>query len=141
MNQTGACGMLRLNRRGIPDDIKQATPPKEQTVTERDRNLLYICWTDKSQVNILMSFHNSSTFRKQVRCKQGQGKQPNDIHQIVDKPKGVEVYTKKMGGMDRAGQKVALYMYISMHRTTEWWKKLGFFSCAGDSSCKCLFNL
>ena len=83
-------------------------------ITLRNGDLLYICWTDKRQVNILISVHNSSTFHKQVRCKRGQGELPNDVHRIVVKPKAVEIYTKKMGGVDRADQKVALH--ISLHR-------------------------
>ena len=113
-NQTGACGTLRLNQRGIPKEIKTAKPPRGEMVTLRNGNLLYICWTDKRQVNILISVHNSSTFRKQVTCKRGQGELPNDVHGIVVKPKAVEIYTKKMGGVDRADQKVALHISLSL---------------------------
>ena len=123
-NQTGACGTLRLNQRGIPKELKNAKPPRGEMITLRNGDLLYICWTDKRQVNILASVHNSSTFHKRVRCKRGQGELPNDVHRIVVKPKAVEIYTKKMGGVDRADQKVALH--ISLHQTIKWWKKLFF---------------
>ena len=68
-NQTGACGTLRLNRRGVPEELKTAKPATGEIVTARDNDLLFICWTDKRQVNVLTSVHNSSTFRKRVRCK------------------------------------------------------------------------
>ena len=124
-NETGACGTLRLNKWGIPDAVKQAKPSNgDPPFVEKFGSMLLKCWTDKRQVNMLTSVHNSSTFRKKVRCKRGQGENPNDTHRFVDKPKAIELYTKKMGGVDRADQKVALH--ISLHRTTKWRKKLFF---------------
>ena len=118
-NQTGACGTLWLNKRGIPDRVKTAKPAKgDPPFTKCDGNLLYISWTDKGQVNILSSVHNGSVFRKQVQCKRGQGANPNDVYHDVCKPKAIEIYTKRMGGVDRADQKVALHQ--TLHRTTKW---------------------
>ena len=100
-NQTGACGTLQLNKRGIPNRVKTAKSVKgDPLFTECDGNLLYISWTDKRQVNILSSVHNGSVFRKQVRCKWGQGANPNDVYRIVHKPKAIEIYPKRMGGVD-----------------------------------------
>ena len=124
-NQTGACGTLWVNKRGIPNRVKTGKPAKgDPPFTESDGSLLYISWTDKRQVNILSSVHNESVFRKQVRCKRGQGENPNDVYRIVHKPKAIEIYTKRMGGVDRADQKVALHQ--TLHQTTKWWKKVFF---------------
>ena len=116
--QTGACGTLRVNRTGVPASVKtakiRANAPAQFV---RDDNILYVSWTDKRQVNLATSVHNSETFQKQVRSKQG----PNH-HREVTKPKAVEMYTRYMGGVDRADQQ--LCNYLSIHRTIKWWKKM-----------------
>ena len=91
--QTGACGTVRVNRRGIPDSIKTAKfgdPP----IFERDDKLLYVAWCDKRQVNAISTVHNSSTFTKQVCSK-------NVDRRQVEKPRVIELYSQYMGGVDR----------------------------------------
>ena len=100
-NQTSACKTLRLNRRGITNRVKTAKSAKgDPPFTESDGNLLYISWTDKRQVNTLSSVHSGSVFPKQLRCKPGQSANPSDVYCIVHKPKAIEIYTKRMGGVD-----------------------------------------
>ena len=125
-NNTGACGTLWINRKGVPGQIKTAKPPKGQMSSVRVGNQLFISWTDKRQVNVITNIYNSSTFQRRTRCKCGEGANPNDLFRIVDKPKAIEMYTRYMGGVDRSDQLVALHMNI--HKSTKWWKKV-FSTC------------
>ena len=47
-NQTGACGTLRLNRHGVPEELNTAKPATGEIVTARDNDLPFICWTDET---------------------------------------------------------------------------------------------
>ena len=123
-NNTRACGTLRVNRRGVHAQIKSAKPAIGEMITVRQENQLFISWTDKRQVNLVSNVHNASTFQRKTRCKRGQGANPDDLFRLVDKPKATELYTRFMGGVDRADQLVALHMNI--HKSTKWWKKVFF---------------
>ena len=57
--ETGACGTLRLNSRGVPESIKQAKTNKSgEYVMEQSDSKLFIAWHDKRQVNLLSTVHN-----------------------------------------------------------------------------------
>jgi hypothetical protein len=73
-NQLGACGTLRINRIGVPEQVKKTKLKKEgPAVTERDGDgLLYICWFDRKQVNLLSSIHSTLMLKKTVRTKSTQ---------------------------------------------------------------------
>ena len=69
-NQTGACGTLRLNQRGVPDAVKSAKLKKgDPHLAVRDEKKLFISWFDRRQVNLPTTVHNDKLFAKQVRCK------------------------------------------------------------------------
>lgn len=80
-NQLGACGTLRVNRVGTPDEIKATKMKKGDDMRSvRDGHMMFISWFDKRQVNVVSTVHNASTFVKAVRAR-GQ----NDRRE-VDKP-------------------------------------------------------
>ena len=96
-NQTGACGTLRVNRRGVPDAVKSAKLKcGDPHLAVRDEKLLFISWFDRRQVNLLTTVHNDTLFAKQVRCKDP----ANNNLRLVHKPMAIELYTKYMGGVD-----------------------------------------
>ena len=114
---TGACGTLRTNRVGTPDDIKKAKlKASDPLLSVRDGKALYVSWFDKRQVNVVSTVHNATTFKKNVRAR-GQNTPRN-----VDKPVVIECYTKFMGGVDRADQ--GMLYYLNIHKTLKWWKKV-----------------
>ena len=85
---------------------------------ERDGDgLLYICWFDKKQVNLISSIHNTMMFRKTVRTKS-----TTSHHREVDKPAAIQLYSQYMQGVDRSDQ--LLWYNLSRHRQQKWWKKL-----------------
>ena len=91
----GACGTLRVNRAGVPQDIKECKlKPGDQTMFRRNGNTLFISWFDRRQVNLMTTVHNQTTFRKTVRCRDP----ANDNQRQVVKPMAVELYTMGMGG-------------------------------------------
>ena len=122
-NDTGACGTLKLNRRGVPaaasQNLRRGDPPK----FTREGPLLFVYWIDKRQVNLLSSIHSGRTFEKKVRCKRGDG-EGNNPYKFVEKPIAVELYTINMGGVDRADQKAAYF--VNQHCNAKWWKKVFF---------------
>ena len=93
-NQMGACGTLRINRRGIPDRLKQSKPKAgEPPLTVKEGNTMYMAWFDKRPVFLMSSAHSAETFRKVVRSKRHQG-----MHREVDKPCAIQSYSQHMGG-------------------------------------------
>ncbi|XP_063971275.1 uncharacterized protein LOC135157997 [Lytechinus pictus] len=105
-NDTGACGTLRTNRRGVPDQIHRHKPKKDHPalVMKEDR-LTYISWADKRPVKVVNSIHNGATFRKRVRSKHGGNNR--------------RTY---MGGVDLADQ--MMWHSLNIHRSCKWWNKI-----------------
>ncbi|XP_003730885.1 piggyBac transposable element-derived protein 4-like [Strongylocentrotus purpuratus] len=67
---TGACGTLRANRRGVPNDIKSHKPKKDDPpLVVKEGDITYISWADKRAVKLITSVHNGDTFIKEVRAK------------------------------------------------------------------------
>ncbi len=116
-HQMGACGTLRVNRIGTPEE-KRATKMKrgDDLRAVRDGKLMFLSWYEKRQVNILTSVHNASMFPKNVRAR-GQ----NEPREVL-KPVAVECYSKYMGGVDRANQD--MWYMLNLHKTLKWWKKV-----------------
>ncbi|CAG5123299.1 unnamed protein product [Candidula unifasciata] len=120
VNQTGACGTLRSNRRGVPAAVKAAKPKAgEHPITARDDNLLYISWCDKRPLNLITTAHDDNTFENHVRSKHHAANV-----RVVTKPCAVESYTRHMGGVDRLDKQLTCYLLA--HRTCKWWKKACF---------------
>ena len=102
-NGVGACGTLRLNRNGIPEEAAKAKPAKGGAVFTRDGKTLYASWTDKHQVNVMSTIHTSRTFQRKVKCKHNEGEDHH--HQFIEKPCCIELYMRNMGGVDQSDQK------------------------------------
>ena len=69
----------------------------------------FIGWFDKQPAFMVSTIHNFATFEKDVRARGTGGETRN-----VVKPIMVELYTKNMGGVDRADQ---LAQYITKSYT------------------------
>ena len=116
--QTGACGTLRVNRLGVPEDIKSAKPkPGEDAITNRQDKLLFISWMDKRPVNLLTTLHNTSTVDRRIRSKRHVGH-----YRDIEQPKAIRLYTLYMSGVDRVDQQIS-YSTLQ-HRMLKWWKKI-----------------
>ena len=56
-----ACGNLRTNRRGIPQELKDAQLKKGgESHFSKDDSLLFMKWRDKRDVTMISTFHDDS---------------------------------------------------------------------------------
>ena len=118
---TAACGTLRKNRTGVPQQIKTAKLDKgdrlvmhlPKSFDEDTARLHIVLWKDKRDVLLLSSAHDGSMV--QHRNKRG-----------IVRPKPVIVlkYNKGMGAVDRNDQLTKYYQYI--RRTLKWYRKVLF---------------
>ncbi|KAJ8368741.1 hypothetical protein SKAU_G00087690 [Synaphobranchus kaupii] len=111
---TGACGTVRLNRRGMPTFPKKM---KRGEVTFRENGTqLAVKWQDKRDVNFLTTVHPSSMAQS--------GRLDHFTGEPKVKPACVLDYNKKMGAVDRADM---ITSFVDCARkSTKWYKKLFF---------------
>ncbi len=114
-----SCGTVRIDRKGIPETFRKATPTKGSIVTYRDEDMLGLKWKDKRYVSVLTSIHDDSMVTKQRRTRQVTGGL-----ETTQKPKAIEEYNQYMGGVDRSDQLVTYYGF--RHCSKKWWKRAFF---------------
>ena len=91
-----ACGTLRSNRRGIPEEVKSARLRKGESHFSMDDSLLYMKWRDKREVLMLSTFHDDTFIEKRRRTRLA-----SDGVETIEKPSVVEEYNLHMGGVDK----------------------------------------
>ena len=107
----GACGTVKVNRRGMPTEIKTAL--KGETVSAQlDGNMMALKWMDKRPVTMLSTIHDDSFVTK------NRSRSAPDGHEDILKPLVVEEYNKNMGGVDMGDQLESYYGFS--HRTVKW---------------------
>ena len=113
--QIYCCGTVRLNRRGMPQDLRlKTTKLKRGDIRVRTRaDLTAILWQDKRDVCILINIHNAP--EEDNFCNEG-GK--------AIKLQTLKDYSLHMGYVDK-GDRMANSYSIS-RRTFKWTKKLFF---------------
>jgi len=109
------CGTVRLNRQGMPKDLKHKTLRlKRGDIRVRTRgDLTAVVWRDKRDVGMLTNIHDppsKGNFR--------------DEHGNAIKPAIVADYNRHMGYVDKADRMANSYM--ANRRTWKWTKKLFF---------------
>ena len=115
----GACGTVRVNRKGMPPEMKATLPKGEVCAVPLEDSLLALKWADKRQVSMLSSVHNDDMMMKVRRTRRVEGGLEE-----VRKPVMVEQYNQYMGGVDKSDQLLSYYGFC--HRTVKWWRR-GFF--------------
>ncbi|XP_030839578.1 piggyBac transposable element-derived protein 4 [Strongylocentrotus purpuratus] len=113
----GACGTVRLSRRGIPPIMREASqqarkgePPK----FFRKGDLMGVTWHDTKRVSVLSTIHGTGCTHKEIRDKRSE-----TGRRQVQKPIAVEGYNKAMGGVDLLDQRMAYYKYP--HKHLKWY--------------------
>ena len=91
-----ACGTLRSNRKGIPDDVRGAKLRKGESHFSQDDTLLFMKWKDKRDVLMLSTFHDDTFIEKRRRTRLAA-----DGVEVIQKPSVVEDYNQHMGGVDK----------------------------------------
>jgi hypothetical protein len=115
----GACGTVRVNRRGLPPEMKTTMAKGDTISAQVDDSMMALKWMDKRPVSMLSTIHDNSMTTKVRRTRRAVGGQEE-----VRKPVVVEQYNKYMGGVDRSNQLLSYYGFS--HRTVKWWKRAAF---------------
>ena len=115
----GACGTVRINRRGLPPDIKKNLAKGDVCSVAMDNSMVALKWADKRQVSMLSTLHDDSMVTKTRRTRLAEGGREE-----VRKPVMVEQYNKYMGGVDKSDQLLSYYGFS--HRTVKWWRRAFF---------------
>ena len=112
---TGACGTVKINRKGMPASLKAAEMDKGDSPMFKVNSDMVACtWQDTKRVTLLSTVHGIDTVEKRLRSKGGQGG-----HRVVEKPKMAEDYNKSMGGVDLLDQKLGTFSY--KHKSAKWY--------------------
>ena len=123
MEQKGiyCCGTVRLNRKGLPVEMKRKGLVKNQGdfVIFQKGNLTATAWKDKKQVNFL-STNCDPTEIDTVSRRQKDGSPVDVVCPVVSK-----CYTKYMSGVDRADQ--LRMQYATCRKAVKWWKYIFWF--------------
>jgi hypothetical protein len=112
-SQTGACGTVRKDRKGLPTLVSRLSSDDIQFA--KTNNMLGLKWQDKNEVFMLSTIHDTSF---------GDSGKTNRIGQIFFKPVCVIDYTKNMGAIDRVDMEISFSECI--RKSTKWYKKLFF---------------
>lgn len=114
-----ACGTVRINRRGFPDDLKgRLKLQRGQSLTRQRENLTASVWQDKKPVAFLSTLSDP---RAQVPVTRKHGSQELKMTQ----PHAAKEYNKYMNGVDLHNQ---LRMKYSVGRNSKKaWKCMFFF--------------
>ena len=104
-----ACGTLRSNRKGIPEDVKTAKLRKGESHFSKDDSLLFMKWKDKRDVLILSTIHDDTFIEKRRHTRLA-----TDGVKVIEKPAVVEAYNQNMGGVDK-GKCIDKITYSTYH--------------------------
>ncbi|XP_041473820.1 piggyBac transposable element-derived protein 4-like [Lytechinus variegatus] len=113
----GACGTLRLNRRGIPPMMREAAAAARKGDAPkffRRGDMLGVTWHDTKRVSALSTIHPSGCQQRQVRDRRSAG----GVRQVT-KPTAICGYNSSMGGVDLLDQRMSYYRYP--HRHIKWY--------------------
>lgn len=117
-NGFGACDTLRINHRGLPNDIKESIKEGQKHSNSTTHYLESNGWIN---VTALTTIHSDTTVEVERRSRHAISGQER-----VQKPQAIVEYNKYMGGVDQADQLLSSY-YGFGHRTVKWWKRAFLF--------------
>ena len=122
----GACGSLRLIRRGVPPEAKSRLEKGERCLVPVDEGMSVVQWHDKRVVSVLSTIHDDTPVpveRTSRHCPGGR--------ETAEKPRAVVEYNKYMGGVDRGDQLLTCYGYP--HCSRKWWRHTLFYAAVVNS--------
>ena len=99
----GCCGIVRLDRRNIPEAFRSATRKKGEIATYHDDELFGLKWKDKRVTSMLSIIHDDTMISKERHSRQA----PGGV-ETIQKPLIIEDYNQYMGGVDKNDQLVVL---------------------------------
>ncbi|KAG5863118.1 hypothetical protein JTB14_014938 [Gonioctena quinquepunctata] len=112
LNQgTNCTGTLRLDRKNVPIDVKNAKLAKGNTIARYAEGIIIGKWRDKRDVSYISTEFENNMIEIETRRKEK-----------VNKPLPMVQYNKYMSGIDRQDQ--MLSYYSAERKTIRWPKKL-----------------
>lgn len=123
INGIGACGTVRSNRKGLPQQMKTLKLKKGQKPMfwhHSTKAMLACAWQDTGRVNMLSTVHTSETMQVQKRAKKSL-----TGHVTIEKPKLVVNYNHSMNGVDKFDQLCTNYSFS--HKKIKWYQVLWYF--------------
>ncbi|KAL2102438.1 hypothetical protein ACEWY4_001606 [Coilia grayii] len=117
---TGLCGTVSSQRRGMPKALKPAMLPLskgDDPVFMRQGKMLACAWHDTKRVTMLSTVHGNTCVRKRIR-----GKHSNSGYREINRPLCVDQYNTFMGGVDTADQRMKTYLFP--HRSRKWYNRI-----------------
>ena len=112
-NKTDMYGTLRMGRKEVPEQMKNARMKKGKVVAFRRGKAMVLRWKDKKDVAMISNIHNPSMVEIERRG------------EPVLKPKVVYEYNFAMGGVDKVNQQLVDYP-ITRKRGKRYYKKVFF---------------
>ena len=100
----GACGAVRIDRRGLPVEFKKSNLSRGVATTFSDGPLMGLKWKDKRQVAILCTINDDTTIDKRQQTRRA-----TSGLEVILKSKVRDEYNTYMGGVDKTDQLVTYY--------------------------------
>ncbi|XP_068095881.1 piggyBac transposable element-derived protein 4-like [Hyperolius riggenbachi] len=104
--QTVACGTLRANRKGLPEEVVHKKLKKGEMCSLRSSELLVMKYKDKRDVLMLTTMHTEAMMS--VRSQR----------QETEKPQAILDYSKYMGAVDFSDQMLSYYLNVDSEAMT-----------------------
>ena len=113
---TGACGTMRKNRKGVPTAVKDKKLKKGESIAMTNGTLQVMKWADRKDVLLASTLHTGG-FGLSTKRDPATG-------EFVRRPLCVLDYDKYMGAVDRSDQMLTYQAFL--RRSVKWWKKVFF---------------
>jgi hypothetical protein len=110
-NKINVAGTLRLNRKNVPDSLKNAKLKRGELDAYHSQGIMVMKWVDKKPVTFISTFHDASLISREIRGKE------------IIKPKCIVEYNKQMGAVDLKDQKLQPYL-IERKKCMKWYLKM-----------------
>nr|CAI5851431.1 unnamed protein product [Callosobruchus analis] len=107
--RTDCVGTMRINRKGVPKDLKEKKLARGETFALFRKKLLK--YKDKKEIIMISSLHDNQFVEKTKRGK------------VIKKPAVVEQYNQKMGGVDLTDNMLHFYAIARTH-LKKYYKKI-----------------
>nr|CAH7726170.1 unnamed protein product [Callosobruchus chinensis] len=111
--RTDCVGTMRINRKGIPVEIKAKKLEKGESIAMFTKKQMIMKWKDKKDVIMISSIHDNKIVEIEKRGK------------IIKKPEVVLSYNKDMGGVDLSDNFLHFYSLDRTH-LKKYYKKIFF---------------
>ena len=116
----GACGTLRLNRRGVPPEAKGTLKKGEQWIVLLNETMNVVQWHDKRLVSLLSTLHSDTQVSVEQKSRRAEGGR-----EVVEKPEAIVEYNKYIGGVDHGDQLLSYHRFP--YGTVKWWRTAFFY--------------